>query len=247
MTEQSLRKVNYCVAWGGPLGLLTFFAAWIVLGHNYPPPDPRFSPEELVAHYYLKYRSYIILGMSLAACFGMLYLPWTCLLTVQMMDREKRPLLALVQLCGGLMTAWILVMCPCIWVYCAEIAGSGNAETIKTLHFVAWYIFNMTWMITTLQCVAIGIFALIDDRTPVVFPRWLGGLSIAIGLSFAPLTFLPYFKSGPFAINGWWAFHLVVAGFGTFTLGFSHFMFKEIKRNRIFAAQPIGSAISQSR
>ncbi len=244
MTDKALRTVHYYVAWTGPICLVTFMISWVLLGHNFPaPPDPSYSAADLVANYYSKYRSDIMLGMSFATCVGMLYMPWTCLLSVQMMDREKRPLLALMQLCGGLMTAWILVMCPAIWVYCAEIADTGNPEIIKTLHFIAWYIFNMTWMITTIQCVAIGIFAIIDQKQPAIFPAWTGWLSIAIGISFAPLTFLPYFKSGPFAINGWWAFHLVVGGFGTFLITFTHYMFKEIRRTRILATPPIGQAI----
>ncbi len=246
MNERSVKKLQLAVAWTGPLCLLTFFSAWIVLSHNYPPPDPAFTAAELVTNYYSKYRSGIMLGMSLAACFGMLYLPWTCLVTVLMMQREKIPLLALMQLTGGLLTAWILVMCPCIWVYCAEASGDVSPELIKTLHFIAWYIFNMTYMITTIQCVAIGVFALMDTRKPALFPHWLGWLSIGIGISFVPLTFLPYFKSGPFAINGWWAFHLVVAGFGIFTLNCTHFMIKEVSRNRMLATPGIGQAISQA-
>ncbi len=80
MNEKSVRKVHLAVAWTGPLCLLTFVAGWIVLSHNYPPPDPMFSPQQLVDEYYIKYRAGIMLGMSLAACFGMLYMPWTCLL-----------------------------------------------------------------------------------------------------------------------------------------------------------------------
>jgi hypothetical protein len=230
MNEKAVNRLQLTIAWLGPLGTMLFFAGWIVLSHNYPPPDPAFSADQLVANYYVKYRPGIMLGMSLAACFGMFYLPWTCLLSVIMMQREKTPLLSLMQLTGGLLTAWILVMCPCIWVYCAEAAGSVSADVIKSLHFIAWYIFNMTWMITTIQCMAIGLFALMDHQQPVIFPRWLGWLAIAIGLSFAPLTFMPYFKSGALAINGWWAFYGVVTGFGTFELNVTRYMMKELRR-----------------
>jgi hypothetical protein len=243
MNDKSVKRLHSYIAWTGPVCLVTFFASWIALSHNFPPPDPRYTGPELVANYYGKYRSGIMLGMSLAACFGMLYLPFTCLLSARMMEREKVPVLALMQLCGGALTAWILVMCPCIWVYCAEGANTLDPELIKTLHFVAWYIFNMTYMITTIQCVSIGIFTLMDTKTPRLFPAWCGWLSIIIGLSFSPLTYLPYVKTGPFAINGWWAFHLVVVGFGTFTSTFSYYLLNDIKRPRISASPGIGQAI----
>lgn len=246
MNEKSVKKLHLAVAWTGPLCLFTFFAGWIVLSHNYPPPDPMFTAQELVDNYYLKYRSGIMLGMSLAACFGMFYLPWTCLLSAQMMQREKAPVLALMQLTGGLLTAWILVMCPCIWVWCAESAGTVDPQLTRTLHFIAWYIFNMTWMITAIQFVAIGVFALMDTRKPVMISRGLGWFAIVISITFIPLTFLPYFKSGPFAINGLWAFHLIVAGFGMTTLGTTHYMLKEVRRTRMRVAPGIGQSISQS-
>lgn len=244
MNEQSVRKLHRWAAWAGPICLVTFFASWIVLSHNFPPPDPRFTGRELVDNYYSKYRSGIMLGMSLAACVGMFYLPFTCLLTIKMMEREKQPLLALMQLTGGALTAWILVMCPCIWVYCAERADTLDPELIKTMHFLAWYIFNMTYMITTIQFVAIGIFALMDTKKPVIFPHWAGWLAIVIGLSFIPLTMLPYFKTGPFAINGIWAFHGVVLGFGVVTLTFTHYALRDIRRVRMSASPAIGQAVS---
>ena len=245
MDEYKVAFLHKIIAWIGPICLVTFFLSWIVLSHNYPPPDPTYSAADLVTNYYGKYRSGIMLGMSLAACFGMLYMPWTCLVSALMMQREKVPVLALMQLCGGTLTAWILVMCPCIWVYCAEAANSVNPELIKTLHFIAWYIFNMTYMITTIQCVAVGIFAIMDQKQPSIIPVWAGWLSIAIGISFTPLTFLPYCKTGIFAINGLWAFHLVVLGFGTFTLTLTHFMLKAVGRAPLSPSPAIGQAVRQ--
>lgn len=244
MNEASVRTLHRWTAWTGPICLITFFASWIVLSHNFPPPDPRFTGQELVDNYYGKYRSGIMLGMSLSACFGMLYLPFTCLMTAKMMEREKVPLLAMMQLIGGGLTAWILVMCPCIWVYCAERAGTLDPELIKTLHFIAWYIFNMTYMITTIQFGAFGIFALMDKKTPAIFPPWAGWMAIVVGLSFIPLTALPYFKTGPFAINGIWAFHGVVFGFGIVTLTFSHCLLKDIGRVRVSAMPGVAQAVS---
>ena len=65
------------------------------------------------------------------------------------------------------------------------------------------------------------------------------------GLSFIPLTFLPYFKSGPFAINGYWSFHVAFISYGVFTFAFGPYMVKDIKKLRIPAAPGIGQAIGR--
>lgn len=243
MNENVLRKVQIVSAWCGPAFVLLYGIAWCILGHNYPPPDPGFSAAELVDNFYLKYRSDILLGQSLSTCLGMLYLPWTVQLTVQMWHREKVHILSLLQLTGGLLTAWVLVFSPALWAWCAEMAGTVDPVLIKGVHFLSWYVYDMTYMITTVEVIAICIFAFLDKQKPTIVPRWAGVLALFSGLSFLPLTFLPYFKSGPFALNGYWSFHVAFISYALFTVVIGYYMAQGLKKPKVPVSAAMGQAV----
>lgn len=247
MNERFVRNIQLACAWCGPAFVILYGLSWVVLGHNYPPPDPTYSAMDLVANYYLKYRGQILLGQSLSTALGILYLPWACQLTVQMWRRERAPILSLLQLTGGVLTAWVLIFCPALWAWCAEMATSTDPQMIqmiKNVHFMAWYTYDMTYMITTVEVIAIFLFVLADKEKPALMPRWAAALALFSGLSFLPLTFLPYFKSGPFALNGYWSYHVAFASYGLFTGIIGWFMVQDLKRVKVAAAPGLGQSAS---
>lgn len=245
MNETAVRRIQIVCALCGPAFVILYGLSWVVLGHNCPPPDPSFTADQLVANFYIKFRSQIMLGQSLSTCFGMLYLPWTCQLSIQMWRREKTPILSLLQLAGGLLTAWVLAFCPALWVWCAEMAGTVSPELIKAVHFMTWYTYDMTYMITTIEVVAICLFVFLDNEKPALMPRWAAVLALFSGISFLPLTFLPYFKSGPFALNGYWSFHLAFITYGLFTGIIGYYMVVDLKRVKLSPQPGLGQAVGQ--
>jgi hypothetical protein len=242
--EKLTQKIQILCAWCGPAFVVFYGLSWVVLGHNYPPPDPTFTAQELVDNFYLKYQGQIMLGQSLSTAFGILYLIWACQVTVQMWRREAVPILSLIQLSGGLLTGWLLMFAPCMWVWCAEVAGKVDPELIKMVHFIGWYFYNMTYWITTIEVIAIFIMVMTDKEKLGLVPKWVAAIALFSGLSFLPLTFLPYIKSGPFALNGYWSFHVAFISYGVFTFTFGPYMAQDIKRKRIPAVPGIGQAIS---
>jgi len=246
MQDQDIKSIHQWVGWSGPILIVGYIISWGILGHNVPPPDPTYTAQELVDNYYLKYQFQIMLGQSLSAFFGLLYLPWTCLIAVHMRRREKEPLLAYINLTGGLLNAWVLAACPAMWIYAAEAAGKVDPELVKAIHFVTWYIFDTTYMVASLQGFAIGVFALKYREKPVLFPVWAGWLSIFMAASFFSLTFVPFFKTGPIALNGLWSFHVVFFSFLFFCLAFSWYVLNEAGRRKITLVTGIEQAITNS-
>jgi hypothetical protein len=243
--EKLTQKIQILCAWCGPAFVVFYGLSWVVLGHNYPPPDPMFTAQELVDNFYLKYRDSIMLGQSLSAAFGILYLIWACQVTVQMWQREAVPILSLIQLSGGLLTGWLLMSAPCMWVWCAEVAGKVDPELIKMVHFIGWYFYDMTYWITTIEVIAIFIMVMTDKEKPGLVPKWVAAIALFSGLSFLPLTFLPYIKLGPFALNGYWSFHVAFISYGVFTFAFGPYMAQDIRRKRIPPVPGIDQAISR--
>jgi hypothetical protein len=246
MEDNLSNRIQLICAWCGPAFVVFYGLSWAVLGHNCPPPDSTLTAQQLVDNFYLKYHDGIMLGQSLSTAFGILYMVWACQLTVQMWRREKTPILSILQLCGGLLTSWVLIFCPALWVWCAEMAGSIDPQMIKAVHFLAWYTYDMTYMITTVEVIAIFCLVMTDKEKPALMPKWAASLALFSGLSFLPLTFLPYVKTGIFALNGYWSFHTAFISYALFTAILGYYMAKDIKRVRIPTTPAFAQALSRN-
>jgi hypothetical protein len=246
MDENVSHKIQVLCAWCGIAFVLVYGFTFIYLAHNYPPPDPSYTALELVDNYYLKYQSRIMLGQCLSAATGVLYMIWCCQLSVQMWRREPAPILSLLQLTGGLLTTWVVMFPPAMWAWCAAVAGTVDPKTIQMVHFNAWYLFDTTYMITTVEGIAVFLMVYFDKRKPALMPQWAGWLALIAALSFIPLTVVPYFKTGVFALNGYWNFHVAFTTYGLFTAVTSYYMAQDLRRARISAVSGIGRAVSRS-
>jgi hypothetical protein len=240
------QKLQVWASWAGIAYCVLYGLAVLVYPHNLPPPDPSFTAQELVDNYYLKYRSEIMLGQSLASALGILFLPWATQMTILMWKRETFPLLALIQLAGGILTTWVSIQPPIIWAWCAEVAGTVDPTLIKMMHIQGWYFFNMTYTVTSIEYLAIFIFVMKDQEKPGILPKWVAWLALLTGLTFIPETTLPFHKTGPFALNGYWNFHAAFLMFFIFTGASSVYMIKNARKMKVAASPGIGQAISRS-
>ncbi len=245
MDERMFNRVQKLCAGSGIAFSALYLLSFIILPHNFPPPDPTYTAQELVTNYYAKYRDSIILWQSLAAVFGILYLPWATQLTIQMYRREKIPILSLLQFAGGILTTWALITVPVMFAWCAEVAGTMNPDIIKTVHFLGWYFFDMTYMFTFIEFFVIFVFAMIDKQKPALIPKWVAYLCLFEAISLVPLTLVIYYKTGIFAINGFWNFHVGVAALGSAVTFSSYYTLQDLKRIKVKPTQSIGQVNSR--
>jgi hypothetical protein len=179
--------------------LYTIFWGWF--GHNLPPASPGLSAQALAAHFTLHHNA-ILFGNSMAALIGVLWIPWTAQLTVVMWRIEgSSPVLTIIQVIGGVLTAWVVMFCPAIWA-AAAFRTDVDPNAIRTLNDLGFILFNITYAVTSVQAIAAGLVGLADKNPLPVFPRWVCCWAIFTGLSFVPLTAMPFFKTGPLAWNG---------------------------------------------
>lgn len=228
MDEKKIASLMKWLVWCGPAWVVTYLITWGVMGHDLPPPGQATDAADFVNNYYIAHRTSIEWGMALASCCGVLYLPWSIGLGLQMWRREKLPLLSIMQIAGGIPTAFLITFTASIWTWCAVWAGSPDVspQIIKTVHFATWYVFDMTYNLTNVQILGCSLFAMWDKRSPTIFPAWLGWVGIATALSFFTETVMPFYNDGPLAINGWWNFHV---GFATWFVWFSSFSWYMVK------------------
>tara|TARA_R110001592_G_scaffold240929_2_gene501313 strand:- start:142691 stop:143368 length:678 start_codon:yes stop_codon:yes gene_type:complete len=209
--------------------LLSFIVFWGILGQNLPNPSPALGADALALRYAENLGS-IRAGFILAMISVVLYLPWTALLTSQMIRIEGRfSTFAYVQLLGGGLTMMVVSLSAFFWA-AAAFRPDQAPETTLLLSDLGWLCIDLQYACTTVQMIAAALVGLSDRREQLLFPRWVCYLTIWCGLSFIPASLTGVVKTGPFAWDGLLSFYIPYACWlGWFAIATSY-MFKEVKR-----------------
>ncbi len=207
--------------------LFTLF--WGIFAHNLPPVSPALNATDLAA-YYAAHRHSIMFGNLMAAGISFLWIPWTAQLTVVMRKIEgSSPVLTIIQLSGGILTAWVLMFCPAIWAT-AAFRTDYQPDTVRALSDVSFILFNTTYAVTSVQAIAAGIVGLADKSEHPVFSPAVSKWAIFTGFSFIPLTFMPFFTHGPLAWNGLIAFWGLFGTYFAWTASMGLSMIRDARR-----------------
>ncbi len=115
-------------------------------------------------------------------------------------------------------------------------------KTIKAMHVMTWIIFDCTYMITTIQLLALGAYIVLNKKQ-ATFPAWTGWCAIAIGITFVPLVLMPFVTEGPFAVNGMWNFFFIFTiWLFAFQIPIGYYMLKEVMGHKRVARQVLSHA-----
>lgn len=231
MDARTKNGVEKAIALCGPTFVALYIVFWGIMGHNIPPPNVMgMTGQELVTNYYLAYPS-IKVGMIVSAAAGLLYLPWSCLLASMLRDENgQMSALSYMELTGGAITGYVLALCPAMWAACAFMAGEVDPNVIKLVHMMTWFIYDCTYMITTVQLAGLGLYTVLNKEQKM-FPAWAGWSALATGTVFIPLSLLPFVSEGPFKLPGLWNFYTVYTTwlFAFFSV-YSFYMWRHLTR-----------------
>ena len=233
MNDNQKRAVNIALAYCGPGFVIGYIIFWGILGHNIPPVNfMALSGEQLIAEYYAKYPE-IATAMIASAFFGGLYLPWSCLLSSLLREKDgSMGALSLMELTGGALSALLLVMAPVFWAACALLYPYVNPETIKLLHAGTWFLYDCTYVVTTAQMLGVGLYTIMNKEQKI-FPAWAGWCTVAGGTMLIPLSLMPFMTEGPFRVAGLWNFWIAFSGWLTgFFCIFSFYILKHVHSSK---------------
>lgn len=110
--------------------------------------------------------------------------------------------LSMIELIGGLLTALVTAVPAVVWLTAVFRPESRSPETVQLLYDFGWLFFDMTFVCSLVQSVALGAAILIDRRTDPLFPRWIAWVSFLTAATYVPLSLVPFFWTGPFAWHG---------------------------------------------
>lgn len=241
MDERITNKIQTVFAWSAIICLVFYAVGWGLLGKCYPAPSAAFSAQEMT-NFYVKHRSSIMVGQVIALTSVIFYFFWTAQITVQMWRRERTPVLAITQLIGGTLTCWVGLAASANWILTAEFAGQVDPEITRMLHFQTWYMYMLTYHVSIAQFLPMGLMALFEKTKPALFPRWTGWVTIVMCISWLLIDLIPFYKTGPFAVDGYINLYHAMGIFFIYCFWMSKYTIADVKRIKISPTQAMAQA-----
>lgn len=204
--------------WSGPALITIFLVGFWFVGGLVPPPSPALGAEE-IAHFYAENQTRIQIGLLISMIAAGLAFPWAVVIALQMRRIEDRwgPL-AVTELVSGAVLCLLFVFPMFAMAAAAYRPESRPPEITQALNDLGWLPFIGFIAPACVQVLTIGIAPFVDRRATPVFPRWVGYFNLWCVVLFAPGILDIFFKTGPFAWNGVFAFWIVLAIFGSWFL-----------------------------
>lgn len=193
----------------GPLFTLCSVVGWMGLSQGLVPFDPSFSPERLASEYAAK-DTEIILGSTIFLIGCGLLVFWVAQLSVMMAALEgRRPVLAIVQLIGGIGVVTFVSSACCLWAGAAFRAAGASPDVTVALNDAGWFTFMLTWPGLSIQLIAVGIVVrAARGRSDRLAPGWVGSYCYFAAAVIALVGAVAFTKTGPFAWNGVLGYYL---------------------------------------
>jgi hypothetical protein len=198
-------------AWGGPF-CAVFLGAGLLIAGFVPPPSPTLTAAAIAAMYQVHanaIRGGMILGLVGIAG----YIALVAVISVQLRRmRNISRLPAYLQLGAGSIGV-LTVMFPIMIFAIAAFRPERNPSLTQLLNDAGWLVIIPAFptFIAQFSAISFGIF---QDRSPnSVYPRWAAYFNLWVAGLFIPGGFAYFFRTGPFAWNGLFAFWLAAAAF----------------------------------
>ena len=215
--------------WGLIFMLIYGFTLWLLMG-MVPPPAATLPPSE-VAAFYLDKGISMKLGAMIASWTSAFMVPFTVVVSVQMLRLEKGvPVWSILQFAGGILMSIFLVLPPLFWGV-AAFNASRSPEITALMHELGMLTLTTTDQFYIFQMVAIVYISFTQKADPnSPFPRWMGYFTAWAALMFevGAIAFIP--KTGPFSWNGLFVFWCPFVIFGTWVAVMTISMLQAIKR-----------------
>lgn len=194
-------KAELICAWMGPVGIILFAFAWIIVAGWWEPPLPGLSAGE-VADVFQQGANRIRAAMVMMQYGGTLTVGFAAAVAAVMLRMKgPSPALAYVQLGCAVINAIIFIIPG--QIFNATAYRPDRPVDITQFGFdLGMLSFDSTAAAALLQFVVVGMAILYDRSERPTFPRWFAYFCFYAGLLFIPSSLVTFFKHGPFTWSG---------------------------------------------
>lgn len=192
-------------------GMFLFVAVGLFASARFlPPPHPSMSAAETAAMFRDNDVN-IILGMALMIVSAGFFIPFFSVVADEMRKMRGAPgSLANAQIISGCLTVALIILPVMIWIATA-FRPERDIEITQAMNDVGWLLFTVPFGPAVVQAASLGLAILADQGGEErILPRWMAFMCFWLALMFIPAGLIGFFKSGPFAWNGFLAFWLPI-------------------------------------
>jgi hypothetical protein len=152
---------------------------------------------------------------------------------------------------AGYANAMLTFYPPLLWIANTWRSQERSAELIYMINDIAWLQFIGGLSLIMPFFVTVAITALHDKSAHPTFPRWVAFVSAMTFILFLPDQMLFFFKTGPFAWNGLFAFWVPLSVFCGWFILLAYLMRRsilaELQQRFATAAAPAASLAPAAR
>lgn len=194
-------RVQRVLIWSGPLMMLLWVGAFVVLAGFLPPSEPN-AAARTITEMYVDDGVAIKLGMVVSMAGSALLVPFGVALSGQLKRIDGAKALADTQMVSCALLSLEFIIPIGVWMATAYRADDRSADITRALHDLGWILFMTVIWSLWVQLVAIGIAVLLDRSPSPALPRWYGYFSLWEAVLILPAGLVLFFKDGPFAWDG---------------------------------------------
>lgn len=205
--------VQRAMAWTGPAMLVLWVGAFIFLAEFIPPPDPEDTATEVLARF-AGDTDGIRIGLLITMYASALLVPFAAVISAQMKRIDGAGPLAQTQVVSAGLLSLEFIIPIMVWLTAAFRFNDESARLIQMLNDMGWLMFVAVISSVIVQIASFGIAILIDERETPIFPRWSGYFMLWVAILLSPTCLCVFFKDGPFAWNGLFAFYIPLTAYG---------------------------------
>jgi hypothetical protein len=151
---------------------------------------------------------------------------------------DRSPVVTYAMVVSIAVVAVIVAFAPLIWALAAFRPGEIDPDVTKSINDLGWYLFLYPWPPLMIWLGVTGWAILGDRSAQPMFPRWAGYLGFWVALLSVPGGMISFFKSGPFAWNGIFAYWTPLLVFFIYVVAMSAAMQRAIRNWERTATAP---------
>lgn len=240
------RFLDLVCALGGIIFSVLFGIGFVGLAHFVPPLAPSQTAAETAAIFRTD-TNLIRIGILLCYVGVPFYLAFGASISARTRRILGVPNVLIHLQIAAFAAASLLLIGPFLmWLVAAYRPETAPIEIIQTLNDIGWILLLLGWVPFVTWFMAIGAAILCDTSATPIYPRWSGYLCLSLGFAQATASFLPFFKTGPFAWDGLFSWWLPATEFFTIFIVMTVLTVKAINNQYRTADKPPNSVVADT-